>query len=501
MLAELGVRPWTHVGQAATERAPGRDGPVLTGVRSELALLGGQQALLVRRGSAVSPGTRSDSSSATAGIVFGVSRGSHQKLRRSFARVRTPWRAALVVALVIAVGALIAVLTRSTASGGVWDVSWRQCTNSGSTQALPGSPTIGIIGVNAGRPYTTNPCLKSELEWAGSAPQVYVNTNDPGPASARWPTTAQISPEKCVLTKPNGTTATPSCAYDYGWNAAQSAYTTLTNALVGQSKQPPSLDWWLDVESANTWLSSTALNTASIDGTIAYLDAHHVASVGIYANQNDSHTIFTPSSTFPAGTLSWLSTGETTLVAALSHCNYPGFTHSGVALVQYLPKTPAFDADAPCVGYISGPLNPVAGVAATGLTVNLVHPAPVGGVRLTLSSSSVCRSVLINRPGGRELGSDADDHDSCDHAHGDILVPGHSCRVPEHHGGWGTRADRQHCHDRPRPRFLACRSRRRASPWRWAQPTRSRWQATTDGAMRLLHRSVRRGRRRRRLPR
>ena len=291
-------------------------------------------------------------------------------------------------------------LTTSTASGGGWDVSWRQCTNSGNTEGLPGSPTIGIIGVNAGRPFTTNPCLKSELEWAGSAAQVYVNTNNPGPASARWPTTAQTSPEQCVLTKPNGTTETPSCAYDYGWNAAQSAYTTLTNALVGQSKQPSSLEWWLDVESANTWLPSTTLNTASIDGTIAYLDAQHVRSVGIYANQNDAHTIFTAASTFPAGTLSWLSTGETTLVGGLSYCNHPGFTHNGVALVQYLPSSPALDADARCVGYISGPLNPLASVAATGLTVNLLRPAPVGGVRLTLSSSSSAGRFSSTGPAG-----------------------------------------------------------------------------------------------------
>ncbi len=308
---------------------------------------------------------------------------------RSSARVRHPWRAALALALVIGVGASVWVLTRSTASGGGWDVAWRQCTNSGHVGPLPGTPTIGIVGVNDGRPYTTNPCLKSELDWAGSAAQVYINTNDPGPATARWPTTAQTGPKKCVLTKPNGTRATPSCAYDYGWNAAQSAYTTLTNALVGQSKQPPSLEWWLDVESANTWLSSTTLNTASIDGTIEYLNAQHVRSVGIYANQSDSHTIFSAASIFPAGTLSWLSTGETTLVGGLSHCNSPGFTHTGVALVQYLPRSPVLDADARCVGYISsGPPNPVAGVAAAGLTVNLLQPAPAGGVHLTLSSSS-----------------------------------------------------------------------------------------------------------------
>ncbi len=326
--------------------------------------------------------------------------GSRQKLRRSFARLRNPWRAALALALVVAGAAIVVVFTRSTASGGGWDVSWLQCTSSASTEALPGSPTIGIVGVNDGRPYTTNPCLKSELDWAGNAAQVYLNTNNPGPGSAKWPTTTQAGPEKCVLTKSKGTTATPSCAYDYGWNAAVSAYTTLTSALTGRSKHPQSLEWWLDVESANTWLSSTTLNTASIDGMIAYLNAQRVASVGIYANPKDSHTIFTASSAFPPGTLSWLSTGETTLVAALSHCSYPGFTHNGVALVQYLPKTPALDADAPCVGYISGQLNTVAGVATADLTVNLTHPAPVGGVRLTLSSSSPAGRFSLTGPAG-----------------------------------------------------------------------------------------------------
>jgi hypothetical protein len=71
-----------------------------------------------------------------------------------------------------------------------------------------------------------------------------------------------------------------------------------------------------------------------------------------------------------------------------------------VALVQYLPSSPALDADAPCVGYISGPLSPVAGVAATGLTVNLLQPAPAGGVHLTLSSSSSAGRFSLTGPAG-----------------------------------------------------------------------------------------------------
>jgi len=325
-------------------------------------------------------------------------------MRPTFSRARNRWYAALALALVIGVGASVIVLTSSTTSGGVWDVSWRQCTGSGNTQSLPGDPTIGIVGVNDGRPFTTNPCLANELNWAGVNAEVYINTNDPGPGiAARWPSTAQQTPRKCVLTKPHGTTATVGCAFDYGWNAAADAFGRLSAARTGSagssSAQRP-LAWWLDVESANTWLASATLNTTSINGAIAYLDAQRAVSVGIYANGSDSQTIFTPSSTFPSGTLSWLSTGETTVAGGLAHCDAPGFTRNGVALVQYLPTSPAFDADARCNGYISGPLHQAVGAPATGLTVNLMNPAPVGGVRLTLSSSSSGGRFSVTGPAG-----------------------------------------------------------------------------------------------------
>ena len=337
-----------------------------------------------------------------------------QQVRCQFTRTQGR-RVALAIAVVIAVGVSLTSFATAATSGGSWDVSWPQCSGTG-IESLPGAPTIGIVGVNNGYPFSSNSCLAAELQWAGTASQLYINIDDPGPAvrvsatgkvtqlPTRWPTIAQASPKKCVLTKPNGTTATPACAFDYGWNAAADAYVRVTNALKtlpsSASTPTPPFAWWLDVESANRWLSSTTLNTAAISGSIAYLDAQHATSVGIYANRNDSHTIFTPGSIFPAGTVSWLATGATTLAGGLGFCNYSGFTQNGLAMVQYWPHTPRLDADAPCVGYISGQLNPVAGTPVSGLTVHLLHPAPTGGVTLTLTSSSSAGRFSVNGPAG-----------------------------------------------------------------------------------------------------
>src|SRR6478735_5936173 len=65
------------------------------------------------------------------------------------------------------------------------DISWPQCGKS-----LPKGQAFGIVGVNNGLANTTNPCLASELSWAGSSTggtgqpkvELYVNTANPGSA-------------------------------------------------------------------------------------------------------------------------------------------------------------------------------------------------------------------------------------------------------------------------------------------------------------------------------
>jgi hypothetical protein len=303
---------------------------------------------------------------------------------------------AAVIILVIAVAAA-AGPALSAQSGGGWDVSFPQCVGSGVV-ALPASPVIGVVGVNFGHPFSTNPCLASQIGWAGPATQIYMNTDDPGPGTRFWPARTtphtRTGPRRCIAVRRS--TATAACAYDYGWKAARDAYVRVGAALraLGAPSAPQvpaaanAVRWWLDVEAANAWSHSAARNTASIAGSLAYLRSVHVTSVGIYANRNDSHTLFVPNSTtFPAGTLSWLATGSQTQTGGLMLCTYPGFTGSGyTSMVQFWPSS--LDADAQCAGYVVGGATEIAGVPATGVHVTLVQPAPAATTITVASSAS-----------------------------------------------------------------------------------------------------------------
>jgi hypothetical protein len=96
--------------------------------------------------------------------------------------------AAAVVALVT-VGAPPAMAAAGTLGA---DVSYPQCGGSMPGSGGTASPSFGIVGVNNGRPGAPNPCLGTELGWANGlttqAPQLYVNTADPGNTVADWPT-------------------------------------------------------------------------------------------------------------------------------------------------------------------------------------------------------------------------------------------------------------------------------------------------------------------------
>ena len=94
-----------------------------------------------------------------------------------------------------------------------YDISYPQCGG-----AFPSNPAFGIVGVNGGKVFSVNPCLASQIAWAGGATgQLYANTGNPGPAlSSFWPS-GQTSPRSCDPANLD----TADCAYDYGFNAAQ----------------------------------------------------------------------------------------------------------------------------------------------------------------------------------------------------------------------------------------------------------------------------------------
>src|SRR5205807_8917351 len=130
---------------------------------------------------------------------------------------------------------------RSTPTG--YDVSYPQCGKS-----LPNSGAFGIVGVNDGLPWSSNPCLSKQWAWAAKKPSpaaFYLNTANPGPPSTHW---NQPGPKSCAAPSSYSDTG---CAYNYGWNAAAqsvsvAAGATTTSTATGHT-------WWLDVETMNSW--------------------------------------------------------------------------------------------------------------------------------------------------------------------------------------------------------------------------------------------------------
>src|SRR6266704_2765578 len=186
-----------------------------------------------------------------------------------------------VVVAVLCLGLPSAAVAKGEPGGGRqasgYDISYPQCGG-----PFPANVLFGIVGVNDGIVYSANPCLgsgdgASELAWAEQyepAAVLYANTANPGPTlSSHWPN-GQTAPMFCDPA--NNDSA--DCAYDYGWNAAADSYRDAVNAYVslgrlqaGASQTPAPNEWWLDVETANSWQADTGHNIAALQGAVGYL--------------------------------------------------------------------------------------------------------------------------------------------------------------------------------------------------------------------------------------
>ncbi len=188
------------------------------------------------------------------------------------------WRKAIVVVALTAAaaaGGVSPAWAAGPAAGPGHDVSHPQCGG-----VLPESSTFGIVGLNQGRPFSTNPCLNAQYQWAAGRPAgaaIYVNTGNPAPSSDYyWPLSGSSDPALC---RDSSSTKDPGCAYDYGWHAAKDALATgrkLGQGVLGHT-------WWLDVETANTWNGDGVSNTALLQGMYDYLRSHGVGKVGLYS--------------------------------------------------------------------------------------------------------------------------------------------------------------------------------------------------------------------------
>lgn len=227
------------------------------------------------------------------------------------------------------------------------DISYPQC-----GKALPTDQDFGIVGVNAGKPTITNPCLGTQLAWAAGSSggtsqprqQVYVNTANPGavvPRSPSWPVTGTS-----LRYGPCDGSISTACAYQYGWNRAAEDVVS-----VRAFTPPERLAWWLDVEQGNSWETGPAgaiRNVAVLEGMTDHLRSVGIAQVGIYSTslQWQAITGSAVSATSPLrGLPNWLA-GASTLTGAQGRCSSPPLTPGGrVVLTQW---TERFDWNHAC---------------------------------------------------------------------------------------------------------------------------------------------------------
>ncbi|MDE3222288.1 MAG: hypothetical protein KGL79_02515, partial [Acidobacteriota bacterium] len=251
-----------------------------------------------------------------------------------------------------------------------YDVSFPQCNN----PSLPPSPGFGIVGVNNGHPFSTNPCLVNELRWSQSSlsgqPNFYTNTDDPGPAnSSSWPRSQQ-SPKICAGAN------TTACAYDYGWNAARASFAAAIAAEASAGSPAPhstavTARWWLDVETGNAWESlgggygpsptSYANDASEIEGELAYFTSVGVSALGVYATGLQWHAIVGNPAVSFATIQAWMP-GYATLAQAQAACLGPSFLGGRVAMIQY--PSGGLDGDLAC-SLISGPTSASVSVAGS----------------------------------------------------------------------------------------------------------------------------------------
>ncbi|HEX3541199.1 MAG TPA: hypothetical protein VHT75_12255 [Acidimicrobiales bacterium] len=216
----------------------------------------------------------------------------------------------------------------TTHTPGGYDISWPQCGTS-----YPTNPAFGIVGASNGLAYSDNPCLASEYAWAAMAaraPAFYVNTADPGSQSTHWTTPG---PKSC-----GGSSTDLGCAYNYGWNAVAHALAYAAAQTAGATSDA----WWLDIETANTWSTVTAVNNADIGGMVDYFHSRSL-TVGVYSTSYQWGQITGGAS---LAVPDWVA-GASSVSQASSWCTPSySFTGGAVRLVQY--PSGSFDGNVAC---------------------------------------------------------------------------------------------------------------------------------------------------------
>jgi hypothetical protein len=206
-------------------------------------------------------------------------------------------------------------------AGPIYDISWPQC-----PENIPqGSFSFAIIGLNNGRPFSTNDCFMRQYRWAQTVeahPDVYINLDYPKPG------------RKEAMTGPYGrcTETDEWCrAYNYGYALAKDSVARATEFGVTPGR------YWFDVEMINYWSPWQAANGQVIHGAVDYfLDMN--LPMGIYATRYQWGLItghYVPTATVPL----WVA-GATNPQMARERCSADHLTFAGGVtwMVQYYPE-------------------------------------------------------------------------------------------------------------------------------------------------------------------
>jgi hypothetical protein len=206
------------------------------------------------------------------------------------------------------------------------DISFPQCGTSSNPQH-----SFGIVGVAGGRAFTDNPCLSNEFAWAHALltpTSLYMNLNSPiGPTASQGMTGpyghCKKSDKLCQ-------------AENYGYNAAQAAYT------YAQQQGASSSQWWLDIEIANSWFSSTTLNQGTINGAAKFFSVNAI-NLGVYSTPSMWNSI---TGGYQNALPAWIAVNSTSPATYCSSSH--SFTGGQVYLVQYSNAAVSVDSDYAC---------------------------------------------------------------------------------------------------------------------------------------------------------
>jgi hypothetical protein len=186
--------------------------------------------------------------------------------------------------------------------------------------------------------------LAAEYGWAISgtaAVSFYANTGNPGPTSSHWPKGQTAHGYTCPSQRTYrvGTTAYNDCSYLYGWDAAANSLSSAQGVL---GTGAASAQWWLDIESANSWTRSTTANINDIQGALDYLTQNTATSVGIYTNSSSWSSITGSTQGFAAYPYWYPGATATT---APSFCTTTSVTGGHIRYVQYVSNNIDNDYD------------------------------------------------------------------------------------------------------------------------------------------------------------